>query len=132
MNEPEKAQHDDRLDAALAREHLLWEAFRRRDTDALEQLIAGDVQDVGAAGVLDRDRIIAAVLRMQIAAYSFREASLRVLGDVEVVTYRSTVDGTYSGKPFTSRDVLNTSVWRRDERGWRLVHRQETPSRAAS
>jgi ketosteroid isomerase-like protein len=120
-----------RLRAALARERRLWEAYRSGSRRRLERLIDEAALDVQAAGPLDREAVIQAVGRMRIDGYTIEAFSVRRVGDVEIATYRSTVDGTYRGTPFPSREVNATTVWARSGRAWRVVHRHESPARSA-
>jgi len=120
---------EDSLDLAVARERRLWDAFQSNDIETLHDLIDPDACDVGPAGVLSRPEVLGAVARMRISSYTLESLTVQALGNVEILTYRSTVDGTYDGRPFPARAVLNTSVWVESALGWRLVHRQETPSR---
>lgn len=115
--------------AALDRERRLWEAYQSRSRERLEALIDPGALDVGPAGVLDRDGVLAAVSRMEIANFAISEMRVLKLGDVEIVTYRGTVEGSHDGKPFASSEVYTTSVWRRAAGRWRLAHRHETPAR---
>jgi hypothetical protein len=112
---------------ALARERELWEAYAANDRGRLAALVHPLALDVGPGGaVLDRERVLDAVARMEIASYSIVDLTVRTLGEVEVVTYRAHVDGAYGGAPFPTRDVAVTSVWAMIDRGWRLVHRHES------
>lgn len=119
----------DSLELAVARERRLWDAFQSNDVETLRDLIDADACDVGPAGVLSRSEVLGAVAKMHISSYTLESPTLLALGEVEILTYRSTVDGTYDGRPFPARAVLNTSVWVESASGRRLVHRQETPVR---
>jgi hypothetical protein len=110
---------------ALDRERELWECFRTRNVDRLVELVHPDALDVGPAGALDRASVLAAIGRMEIARYSIDEFTVRSFEDVEIATYRSTVDGTYAGKPFPAPVVRTTTVWRRVAGSWVVLHRHE-------
>jgi ketosteroid isomerase-like protein len=115
--------------AALERERGLWEAYRAKDRARLHSLIHPDALDVGPAGPLDRDAVISAVARMEIAGFEIDDLLVRTFGDMEIVSYRSTVEGTYDGKPFPAPVVRASTAWRRDGATWVVVHRHESPSR---
>jgi hypothetical protein len=115
--------------AAFDRERRLWDAYQAGSREQLEALIEEAASDVGPTGALDRGAMIDAVGRMRIESYALSEMRVRKLGDVEVVTYRSRVEGTYEGKPFPAPDVYATTVCRRTGGRWREAHRQETPAR---
>jgi ketosteroid isomerase-like protein len=115
--------------AALERERGLWEAFRSNDSERLVALIHPTALDVGPSGVLDRASVLSAVARMEIIGFSIEEFTLRSFETVEVVTYRSTVDGTYGGRPFTDSVVRATTVWMLHAERWVVIHRHEAPVR---
>ena len=121
---------DARGGAALDRERRLWEAYRSGAREAMERLIDPSALDVGAGGALDREGVISVVSDMRIDGYTIDDVRVRRLGDVEIVTYRSTVEGTYRGAPFPARQVWATTVWARTGRAWRVVHRHESPARS--
>ena len=87
--------------------------------------------DVGPNGPLDRDGVVEAVGRMRIEGFAISEMRIRKFGDVEVVTYRARVDGTYENRPFPYAETFATTVWRRSDGRWRVAHRHESPARPA-
>jgi len=118
----------DVIEGAFTREVALWEAYRANDRRRLEALIHPDALDVGPAGSRDRDRVIAALARMEIRSYSIENFELRAFENLEVVSYLAVVDGTYEGEPFAASRVFASTVWMREGDSWRVVHRHESPS----
>ena len=112
---------------AIAREHDLWDAYRTRDRARLFELLHTDALDVSPAGALDRNAVVAVITRMEIVRYTLEDFVARAFDDVEVVTYRSTVEGTYAGKPFPAPVVRATTVWWRVADAWMVIHRHEMP-----
>jgi hypothetical protein len=110
---------------ALAREHWLWEAYRRGGL-ALRSLLLPDALDVSSAGVLNRDGVLAYVSKVHIETFAIDDLKVLTAGDVEVVTSKVSLDGTVSGKPFAAPVVRSTTVWMRREETWRVLLRQET------
>ena len=115
-------------DEAYAREVGLWEAYRAGGHATLEALIHPEAFDIGPAGPLTRDEVLAAVTRMRIDGYEIDAFVERRFAETSVVPYRATVAGTSADRPFEHATVFATSVWVRDEGVWRLVHRAETPT----
>lgn len=116
-------------DGALERERQLWLAYQSRDRARIEALIAPDAIDVGPGGILTRDEVLAAVEQMSIQSFELDDVRIcAVRPDLEIVVARSTVAGTYRGKPFPASVVRSTSVWSREAGVWRLVHRVECPA----
>ncbi len=119
---------DDESHRAAERERRLWTAYQSRNREQLEAIIDPDALDIGPGGILSRDQVAAAVRRMRIESFAIEDLTVRALGpDVEVVSYRSTVIGTYEGRPFAAPVVNSTSVWSKKCGEWRLVHRAECP-----
>ena len=114
--------------SAYEREAALWEAYRAGDRERLEALVHPDALDVGTGGALTRAQVLDTVARMRIDSYTIDDLVARRFGDVEIVTYAATVEGTYRGAPFTHPMVFATSVWALDAGAWRLVHRVECPA----
>ena len=96
---------------AVARERDLWEAYRSGDRERIEALVDPLALDVGPHGQRTRDEVVEAVRRMAIVGYTIDGMTVRSHDSLEIVTYRSEVDGTYRGKPFPARSVVTTSVW---------------------
>ena len=115
---------------ALLRERDLWEAYRAADRDRLEGLLDPLALDVGPGWIHTRDGVLAAVARMRIASFEIEDLTVRSAGEVEIVTYIATVEGTYGGAPFPARRVRATTVWYRSASGWRVAHRHESTDRA--
>lgn len=115
-------------DEAIERERQLWLAYQSGERARIEALVAPDAIDVGPGGILSRDEVLAAIGQMRIQ--SFELDDVRVCAarpDLEIVVARSTVAGTYRGKPFPASVVRSTSIWSREAGAWRLVHRVECP-----
>ena len=114
--------------AARARERRLWKAYRAGTRASIEEILDPSSIDVGTGGSLDRDAVIAALGHMRIESYTIEDFRVRSYGGVEIVTYRSTVEGTYRGAPFAAREVYATTVWAHSGGAWRVVHRHESPA----
>lgn len=118
---------------ALEREEDLWKAYVAAEPARLEELLHDEALDVGPWGVRSRDEVIAAVARMHISSFRLFDIRYsRASSDVEIVTYRASVNGTSCGKPFQSAEVAATSVWAKLDETWRLMHRCEFPVAAAT
>jgi hypothetical protein len=116
------------VEAALARERGLWEAYRTNDRARLELLIDPLALDVGPRGPRSRDQILGALARVRVDAYTIEEFKVVDFDPVAVVVYRSRIDGAHRGVPFRYREVYVTSVWRLGDGTWRLIHRCESPA----
>jgi hypothetical protein len=107
------------LDDVLGRELLLLQPGVRSTSKTVESLLHPDFREFGASGrVWDRDSIIAALAADPGEAVDARDLQARLLADgVALVTYRASSRG---------RVTLRSSLWVRDDTGWRCLHHQGT------
>jgi hypothetical protein len=102
-------------------EEVLLDPVSRKSGRAAA-LLADDFVEFGGSGRgFDKARILASLGNEQPAARRLSEFRLRLLtATVALVTCRAhrSSDGAF---------FLRSSVWRRDERGWRMVFHQGTP-----
>lgn len=116
------------VDAALARELELWEAYRTHDRATLERLIDPLALDVGPGGMRTRDDVLAAVERVVLRGYALEELVVRRYDTLELVAYRATVDGSYDGAPFKHPVVFTASTWMTRDGRAALLMRVEAPA----
>ena len=113
---------DEAIETASAGELRLLEPAVRASREALEQLLDPGFAEIGSSGARwDRESIIAAL-----TAGSFREPP-----SVSDMTGRLIAPGIVH-LTFTTEDaagrVHRSSLWRRDDAGWRLCFHQGTPA----
>lgn len=112
----------DEVAQVLELERDLHSPATRRDPARLDALLADDFAAIGASGLVwDRAGIIQLLGRDEHEPDAIRIEDLeaRVLADgVILVTWTSVR---------ASRRARRSSLWRRDESGWRLAHHQGTP-----
>ena len=92
----------------------------------MESLIDSRASDISAGKLLDREGVIAAVSQMELESYEISGMEMHRLSDVEIVTYRCRVEGTYKGLPFEYGESVCTTVWSRASGRWLVVHRHES------
>ncbi len=116
--DPDLAAHLRRL------EGLLLDPGVRRSRARLEELLAPDLVEVGSSGRRwDREGIIAALADEERAAVRIEEFAVRLMGPaVALVTYRS----LHESGACAPAIALRSSIWRRDDAGWRLAFHQGT------
>ena len=115
------------VEAALAREIELWEAFRARDRVAIERLVDPLALDVGPSGVKTRAQILGALDHLALADYAIDALQSVDSKRVSIASYRACVEGSYRGVPFRHREIYATSTWLHADGAMRLVHRTESP-----
>jgi hypothetical protein len=113
---------DTEVDAVLALERELQSPLCRSNPDRLRQLIADDFTEIGASGRVWDPQTIMAMLDTEAPddpAITIHDLTGRHIADGVVL---ARWDSERAG-----RRARRTSLWRRDQAGWRLVHHQGTP-----
>ena len=108
------------------------EAFMRRDTAALDRILADDFTYTDSSGaVLDRTQYMMSLIKSPDIAiqqsYTSEDVNVRVYGDTAVVTGRSSVKGRSRGKAqFLPGQYRFTDVWVKRQGRWQAVATQGT------
>jgi ribonuclease HI len=109
------------IDVVMGLERELQTAPCRRDAARVRMLLADDFDEVGASGrVWDR------AATLELLAADDGEAEI----EVHDMTARVVGEGFLLVRWVSDRGgrrARRTSLWRRDPKGWRLVHHQGTP-----
>lgn len=106
------------------------EAYMRRDTSALDRILADDFSFTDAAGkVSNKMQYIMAIIKspdmMLIKPFNSDDVNVRVYGDTAVVTGRSPLKGRPRGR--TLSDLYRfTDVWVNRQGRWQAVASQVT------
>lgn len=116
------APDDDELDQVIGREMRLLDPRVRASAESVSALLHEDFREFGASGrTWDRDSIVPAVSANPGPAVTVGDMrAVRLAPDVVLLTYQVTRPGGLS---------MRSSVWRRDEGGWRLYFHQGTLQR---
>lgn len=119
---------DDELSSHLLRlEQQLIDACCGKSADTVSALLADDFEEFGRSGrTYDKNAIMQDLsnqLSQRVEIHDFR---LRSLSDgVALVTYRSSRLGDPASDELAA---LRSSIWRREQGGWRMVFHQGTPT----
>ena len=106
------------------------EAYMRRDTIALDRILADDFIFTDAAGIVsNKARYMMAIIKspdmMLIESFSSDDVHVRVYGDTALVTGRSKLKGRPKGRAFN--DLYRfTDVWVKRQGHWQAVATQVT------
>ncbi|WP_109487285.1 DUF4440 domain-containing protein [Occallatibacter savannae] len=117
---------EDAREELLRLELQLMEPEFRRDRNRVAELLAPDFVEFGSSGTIwSRDGILS-LLEMEVI-YSrpdVRDFVCRMLCDsVALVTYR-TVHASVDARE--TKEVVRSSIWRKDGAGWRICFHQGT------
>lgn len=117
-------EQDPVLAEVLALELALLDPAVRSDPDEGRRLLHEDFREVGASGTIwDRDSVLAALAAEPVMLTGRIRASdvvaRFVTADVVLVTY---------GAASAAGRSLRSSLWVRDDGGWRMLFHQGTPA----
>jgi len=114
----------------IAKEKASWDAFRKKDADAVGKMMAPDYIEVLDTGVQDKATSIAGMKDFEIADVTFADwKMLPVDRDATIITYTVTVKGTYKGQAIPPGPYREASAYVNRNGEWLAIYYQETLSR---
>lgn len=117
------------LASRLAHQADQWDrAIVAKDRAAIEANLAADFRQIDGRGdVHDRAAFVADLLdpKLRIDPYTVEDFSVRLYGDVALLTGRTRMTGAYDGKPFKSH-YRYIDVYARRDGEWKVVNIQIT------
>ena len=117
---------DDTVKALTALETRLWDAWKTRNRQALEELFADDYFYVGDDGEEDRRTVFREFdAGVVLTGYELGPIKARQLSaDSWLLAYRAKMQGTVAGQP-VERAEMEASVWARRNGKWQAVFLHE-------
>jgi len=110
-----------------AKEKAAWDAFRKKDADALGKLVTSDYLEVTDMGVADKATAIAGMKDFDVSDVTFADWKLTTIDkDAVIVTYTVTVKGKYKGADFPPGPYRETSAYVNRNGDWLAIYYQET------
>ena len=123
---PTFAQQHAEEEALRKLEHDWWEAYKQRDTQTLDRLLAQDFIFTDEEGqVYDKPQFIALALQQVVTAYTLGDLRIRVYGDTGVVTCPSSWHYNIEGKD-VSGEFRSTDIFVKRQGHWQAVVSQDT------
>ena len=119
---------DDAQAKVLASLKMLNNAYLKKDVDTMKRLMSDDHVAILASGQRQpRDEHLKAVADLKLTEYTMEDVKTTMPGkETIVVTYKSTVKGTFKGVELPPK-VMASSVWTNRNGTWLEVLYQETP-----
>lgn len=113
--------------AIAAIEHAFAEVMTKRDTAAVEQVLAKEWVEVDGGQTVTRAQVLAALKggAVKVESATVRDLNINVFGDAAVATMVMEIKGTMMGKPFPAVQHSTDFFVRRDGR-WQIVNTQNT------
>ena len=116
--DPELAEHIQRLEAELVSPEV-WQS-----RPELETRMSPDFVEINSEGLLHREDLISIILGADPGVWRTEDFTARELAPtVVLVTYRHLIENDDGGVPTIA---LRSSIWRRYDGAWRMVHHQST------
>ncbi|MBI3796427.1 MAG: nuclear transport factor 2 family protein [Deltaproteobacteria bacterium] len=123
---PTFAQQQAEEEALRKLEHEWWEAYKQRDTQTLDRIMAEDFIFTDEEGqVYDKSHFIALARQQVVTAYTLGDLRIRVYGDAAVVTCPSSWRYNIEGKE-VSWEFRSTDVFVKRQGQWQAVAAQDT------
>ncbi|MBM81378.1 MAG: hypothetical protein CMJ78_12420 [Planctomycetaceae bacterium] len=123
------SRDDGLLNDVLCYEHRVWQAVIEKDAETLADLFSDDYVEIRLDGerVLKSDVVSQSPQVDEIEAYTIESEFIRPLGDdVVLLSYHLTLIGRCRGVEIDPKDRWTTSIWRRQEGGWRCCFFQQS------
>jgi ketosteroid isomerase-like protein len=118
--------HNDEL---IKVEHDWAEAIVKADTAALARLYANEYTNIEDGALLTKTQDIQAIGsgNFKMSAYAYENLTVRMYGNMAVVTGRNTITAAYLGKPAGGVFVFTDVFVKRDGR-WQCVATHSSPA----
>ena len=116
-------------ESLVAKEKEVWEAFKRKDADALKGLLAEDAYEIDDEGELStKAHQISSLADLSITEYMMEEIKVVPINkDAAIVRYKVMAKGSYKGKEFDPHWSRASAVWVNRGGKWQNLLYQETP-----
>ncbi|HEY3026737.1 MAG TPA: nuclear transport factor 2 family protein, partial [Pyrinomonadaceae bacterium] len=115
-----------------AREKAAWETLKKKDLVAFGDLLSSDYIEVTDEGIYDKASIIADLKDFNLADATFSDwKMLPVNNDAVILTYNTTLKGTYKGQDIPPGPYRSAAVWVNRDGKWQAFYYQQTPVKTA-
>ena len=104
----------------------LIDAGKKKNTEPFARILADDFTEITASGqMVNKTAVLESIPNMTIESYTITDVATRLLGDIAVMTFRSTARVTYQGNDL-SGEYRESAVWARRDGRWQMVAAQVT------
>ena len=117
---------------AIALEKSAWDTLKKKDYVAFGNMLTSDYIEVGDDGVFDKAGIIADVKDLNLTNATFSDwKMLPIDNDAVILTYNTTLKGTFKGQEIPPGPYHSAAVWVNRDGKWQDFYYQQTPAKAA-
>jgi hypothetical protein len=116
-------------ESLIAKEKEVWEAFKRKDANALKGLLAEGAYEIDDEGELStKAHQISTLADLSLTEYMMEEIKVVPINkDAAIVRYKVMIKGSYKGKEFDPKWSFASAVWVNRSGNWQNLLYQETP-----
>jgi hypothetical protein len=115
-----------------AREKSVWEAVKKKDLVAFGDMLTSDYVEVLGDGVYDKASITADLKDLNLTEASFSDwKMLPINNDAVILTYNTTLKGSYKGQELPPGVHRSAAVWVDRDGKWQAAYYQDTPVKTA-
>lgn len=104
-------------------EDNLFKTVKEKNWQALEDMIAPDVQSINSDATRNREKLIAYIKSLTFKDYKLSDFTVTQnnTGNILVVTYDATYAEQVGGKPEAGKKIKNLSVWKKSNGKWQWI-----------
>jgi hypothetical protein len=111
----------------IANEKATWDAIKKKDWDALGNMMASDFIEVLDSGMQDKAAAMAGVKDFEVSDVIYADwKTIPISKDAAILTYSATVKGKFKGETVPEGPYRNTAVWVNRSGQWLAVFFQST------
>ena len=111
----------------IAKEKGSWDAYKRKDGDALKKMLAPEYIEITDSGVRDVAGTVARMPDVNLTDVTFADWKMTMIDkDLVLLTYTTKQKGTYKGEVFPEGPYRHGAAWINQNGEWRGIYFQET------
>jgi hypothetical protein len=114
----------------IVKEKAAWDTLKKKDYEAFGNMLASDYVEVTDEGVFDKAGIIADVKDFNLTDATFSDwKMISVDNDAVILTYQTTLKGTYKGNEVPPGPYRSAAAWVNRDGKWLAFYYQQTPNK---
>jgi hypothetical protein len=102
-------------------ERSFWNDVKTKNWNELERHIAGTYVCITPHGRMDRSAALEHFRQLGLSDYSLGDFQVELHGNVFVVTYDVTLQGSGNGPALPNTPIRMMSVWQQQKTGWMMI-----------
>jgi hypothetical protein len=112
-------------------EKEVWKAAKERDAEAFRRLVADDGIMIFRSGIMRQPEYLATMNSRTVGHAEWKQMEGFMPNSTTVIlTYETVRIGSFRGKKFPSKPVIESTTWIKRGKRWVAILNQETPIKA--